>query len=153
MSWQEYESMYERAQRNNKAPYKTFVLDVVGSKKISREARHQLQDKLMLVEKLMRRDFYDVIVFDDRCPINGIVDGDGFAFTFLAGTVSEDQFLNVFVYYLSHQGISQAFHFASANVETVHWAEGGNLYYDGYAIAKLLQDKQMKRRTIYVESC
>lgn len=167
MSFDEYNDLYKKAQKNKKAPYVCLSLDLVGSKKLNgeqfvsqQEAMIQtMKDIVILIKHLEQKNNTKILLSDENVKICPeiikkkffvflknpcLISGDFYAFYVYKNSIKEKDFLKLFLHCAKANNLYFSFHFQSANFETTNIKESHSKYYVGDCIGFLNQNKADK---------
>lgn len=167
MSYDEYNDLYAKAQKNQNAPYVCFSLDLIGCKKLDGEQFCKQQDgmmqtmkdivayikhfeqktntKILLCDKNVKI-IDDIGSIDSKSPVayyNNpcILSGDFYAFYFYNNTITEKAFENLFLHFAKKNNLNFDYHFQSAKFETTEYKYVNKKYYLGYCVGYLEHNK------------
>lgn len=165
MSYDEYNDLYAKAQKNQNAPYVCFSLDLVGCKKLDGEQFCKQQDrmiqtmkdivayikryeqktntKILLCDKNVK---ISVDIIDSISPVTYynnpcILSGDFYALYVYNNTVTEKTFENLFLHFAKKNNLNFDYHFQSAKFEATDYKDGNKKYYLGYCVGYLERNK------------
>ena len=148
MSFNEYESMYEKCQAY--APYHMFLYDLKNSKQIidlnrQSQLRRLIKEVYHKIEKLEQKNKITILHRSPLFSSNSfgylqepfLIDGDTIGFTVLRGQINEDLVDLIFEETKKELQIPYEFHKAHGFYETDEYVEGNHLYFRGYLIQQL----------------
>lgn len=167
MSYDEYRDLFLKAQKNDLAPYKMFVLDIKGCRFLGSEGlvaqRKTMETINLMVQKILQIEKingYEILVKDNgfifkeslfQSPdtsvdalLNNpvILLGDAFHFSTYKDSITDDEFINLFQYAAKKLDNKYTYHFFSGNFETINYKESLEKYYIGYCAAELSENKR-----------
>lgn len=177
MSYEEYRDLFIKAQNNNSAPYKCFSFDIKNSKTLNSDERYLAQiatfntintltQKLLKLEKEQNRKILLIdrnikiakIITNDMLPDKiyysnpCFISGDSFHFYTYNNSISDEEFLNLFIEALKEENNYHTYHFASGKFETTNYSEANKKYYVGYIIAELTNNKNNRKQDISLQN-
>ena len=173
MSYEEYNDLFLKAQKNESAGYVAFVLDIKNSKMMSNKRRYSSQLKSFNTMNLMIKylNFLEnktktKILVDDLPVIKTnnitkpkskminflnntcVVFGDSFAFYCYNGAITSEEFKNIFKYCAKICNNDIKYHLNYGKFETLYYNEANEKYYLGYALEKLSKEKKMEENIL-----
>ena len=177
MSYEEYRDLFVKAQNNNSAPYKCFSFDMKNSKTMNSDERYLAQiatfntinnltkklldietqnknkilltnNEIKIVKNIPIRNNINTIYYSNPC----FTAGDSFHFYTYNNSISDEEFLNLFIEALKEENNYHTYHFASGNFETTNYSEANKKYYVGYIIAELTNNKNNRKQDISLEN-
>ena len=168
MSYEEYNDLFVKAQKNKDAPFVCFSLDLVNSRNLSNKQAFKqqqamiqtmkdiveyikmyeiktntkilLNDKNVKINKNVIGGSKDVTYYNNPC----ILSGDFYAFYVYNNTISQNDFINLFLHFAKANNINYDYHFQSAKFETTDYICGNEKYYLGYCVGYLQHNKKGK---------
>lgn len=167
MSYEEYNDLFVKAQKNKKAPFVCFSLDLVNSKSLSdKQALKQQQDMIQTMKDMVEyiklcelKTNTKILLNNQNVKINKnivggnsvayynnpcILSGDFYAFYVYNNTILQKDFINLFLHFAKANNISYDYHFQSAKFETTEYRCGNQKYYLGYCVGYLQHNKNGK---------
>jgi len=166
MSYEEYNDLFAKAQKNKKAEYLAFIFDIKNSKLMDKKTRRLAQIKSFNTFNLMIKYFKVLeeksetkILVEDLpvLKVNNITKpknkflnylnnpcvafGDSFAFYCYNGAISSREFENIFKYCARICNNKTEYHITFGKFETLSYNEANSKYYIGYIVEKLAKDK------------
>ena len=169
MSYEEYRNEFKIAQKNIDAPYKMFVFDLKGSKKMDDYTRYDAQKKSIKTLKMLAKALYDIeaktgkriLLCDERVNLNldfslsnpntsnpCVNAGDSFAISIFNGTCSDKQIIDLFVDIAKKIENNYAYYVSIGNFETTNYVLANKKCYIGYCMAELCFNKKIRNMLI-----
>lgn len=176
MSYEEYNDLYLKSQKNINAPYLCFSFDLVGSKKLDDEIMYKQQilmiktmkDIVIKLQELERLSNKKILLSDKNIKINSkvvnnnamlayynnpcILAGDFYAFYVYNKSITESDFLNIFTNCAIKNKLYFSYHYQSAKFETTEYQQGRDKYYLGYCVGYLQHNKGNKTIEISIDN-
>lgn len=150
MSWEEYNDMFDDAQKRGR--YRVFVFDVKNSKKLGYDLDKitQLIDQVCKkIQKIEAKESKKIIYMPEYLKLRYIhVLGDMFSLTVYNDSISPEVVYKLFKKEKQRLGITTKFHFDDGVYETNSWCLGKYLYYRDYCIQLLESRSKSKKETI-----
>jgi len=165
MSFEEYNDLYLKSQKNINAPYLCFSFDLVDSKKLDNENMYKQQilmiktmkDVITKLQELEHITNKRILLSDKNIKINidvtnnnathaycnnpCILAGDFYAFYVYNKSITESDFLNIFTNCAINNKLLFSYHYQSAKFETTEYQKGCDKYYIGYCVGYLQHNK------------
>jgi len=169
MSYEEYNDLFLKAQKNEHAKYIAFVLDIKSSKLMDKKTRERAQLKSFNTLNLMIKQFnllekkLNKKILVDELPVLKVenitkikskiinflnnpcvVFGDSFAFYCYNDIIMKEDFENIFKQCAKVCNNNTKYHINIGKFETLYYNEANEKYYIGYAVEKLCKEKNDK---------
>ena len=167
MSYSEYNDLYAKAQKNSKAPYVCFSLDLVGSKKLTGKQSvfhytamlKTMKDIVALIKRIEQKSNTKILLSDENVSIYPeivnrnfyrflcnpcIICGDCYLFYAYNNSIKEKDFIKLFLHCAKANHLYYDYHFQSAKFETTKVQESHSKYYIGDCAGYLEHNKSDK---------
>lgn len=169
MSYEEFKSEFNSAQKNSDAPYRMFVFDIKNSRKMSDKVRYDAQVKSIQTMNSLAKRLQEIeekigkkILFcDERVKLN--IDftlsnpnltnpcvncGDSFAISIFNGICSDKEMLDLFLESAEKVGNLFPYNVSMGNFETTDYSIAARKCYIGYCLAELCFNKKQRQIVI-----
>lgn len=158
MSWEQYNDMWKKSQKDGK--YHLFCFDLKGSKNIKKyfcadiklllyRVYFKIMDKEKELNKLILHKsklFNDGFRGDLFEPF--FISGDFFGFTILRGSMTSKDVYNIVKITKEELNFQYLMHYADGYYETDDYNERIDLYFRGYCMCYLNNNMKKKKKTI-----
>ena len=172
MSYTEYKEEFEKAQKNKNAPYKMFVFDLHGSKKMSENKRYKSQIKSIKTLQLLAKKLQEIetktnkkiLLYDENVKLNidlslpnpnttnpCVCGGDAFVISILADAISEEDIIKLFLQCAKELKNKYTYNLSIGKFETTDYILATEKCYIGYCLAELTLNKQTRCGIINVQ--
>ena len=169
MSYEEFKSEFIKAQKNVNAPYKMFVFDLKGSRKMDDYTRYDAQVKSINTLKLLAKTLREIeiktgkaiLLHDERVRLNFdfsisnpntsnpcVNAGDSFAISIFNGTCTDKEIINMFLEIAKKLENKYAYYVSIGNFETTNYVTAYKECYIGYCLAELSFNKKIRKMVI-----
>lgn len=173
MSYEEYNDLFLKAQKNKNAKYIAFVFDIKSSKLMDNLTRLNAQLKTfdtidLMIEKLNKlEEKENRKILIDETPVQKIdnilnlknntfsflnnpcvISGDSFAFYCYNNSIEIEQFKEIFLKAAKICKNTTKYHFSYGNFETLNYNESNEKYYIGYIVDKLSKEKSKEENIL-----